>query len=138
MHTKIIRTLIVLLFILNLAYTESFSQNGPPPWAPAHGYRAKTRHIYFPDHNFYFDLHKNIFLHLVNGVWTSVPQVPIPGLNLKSLTQIELDFDGNDPFRFNDDHKIKYKSNNGNKGNKGPKNKGGNGSGNGNGKGKKK
>ena len=38
---------LILVFMLVMP-ADVFSQ-GPPPWAPAHGYRAKTRHIYFPD-----------------------------------------------------------------------------------------
>jgi len=40
---------LLLAAILSLSFVLSpdmFSQ-GPPPWAPAHGYRAKTRHIIF-------------------------------------------------------------------------------------------
>ncbi len=94
-------------------------KNGPPPWAPAHGYRAKTRHIYFPQHNFYFDMQKGVYIYLKGGNWLTAISLPslFGRINLASAIQVELDFTADNPHNHNSDHKVKYKV----------KNKGGNG-----------
>ena len=90
--------------------TDVFSQ-GPPPWAPAHGYRAKTRHIYFPDQNMYYDIQRGTYIYFNNGKWSVSVKVPsiFVGINLGRSTQIELDFYGDRPQRYNYSHKTKYK-----------------------------
>ena len=90
--------------------TDVFSQ-GPPPWAPAHGYRAKTRHIYFPDQNMYYDIQRGNYIYFNNGKWSVSVKVPsiFVGINLGRSTQIELDFYGDSPQRYNYSHKTKYK-----------------------------
>lgn len=100
---------LILVFMLVLP-TDIFSQ-GPPPWAPAHGYRAKTRHVYFPDHNMYYDIQKSNYIYFTNGKWTISTRVPsiFVGVNLRGSTQVELDFYGDRPQRYNYSHKTKYK-----------------------------
>lgn len=90
--------------------TEMFSQ-GPPKWAPAHGYRAKTRHIYFPDHNFYYDIRTHNYFYLNNGIWSISVSIPRPflSINLGTTTQVQLDYFGAYPYYYNADHRVKYK-----------------------------
>ncbi len=107
------------LILAGLSFTEGVAQskkNGPPDWAPAHGYRAKTRHIYFPDNNFYYDVQKGTYIYLNGGNWQVSAKLPsiFNGVNLKVATQVELDIDTDSPQKFNADHKVKYKGNNGN------------------------
>lgn len=84
---------------------------GPPPWAPAHGYRAKTRYVYFPDHNFYFDIQRGMYIYLIGGAWTVAATLPslYARINLKTSRQVELDFYNDNPQRHNKDHIIKHK-----------------------------
>ena len=100
---------LILVFML-VVPTDVFSQ-GPPPWAPAHGYRAKTRHIYFPDQNMYYDIQRGSYIYFTNGAWSISARVPsiFVGINLGRSTQIELDFYGDRPQRYNYSHKTKYK-----------------------------
>ncbi|MBE9577171.1 hypothetical protein [Flavobacterium proteolyticum] len=100
---------LILVFML-VVPTDVFSQ-GPPPWAPAHGYRAKTRHIYFPDQNMYYDIQRGTYIYFSNGKWSVSVKVPsiFVGINLGRSTQIELDFYGDRPQRYNYSHKTKYK-----------------------------
>lgn len=102
---------VILVFMLALP-TDVFSQ-GPPPWAPAHGYRAKTRHIYFPEHNVYFDLQKKVFIYINGSNWSVGVSLPTSfgSINLRTSSQIELDYYGNYPYYFNKEHKVRYKKN---------------------------
>ena len=106
-------TTFALFAIVGLLFfpIETFSQ-GPPPWAPAKGYRAKTRHIYFPQQNFYYDIQKHHYLYLNNGNWLVSVAVPAPfiSINLGSATQIQLDYYGAYPYYYNANHRVKYKT----------------------------
>lgn len=113
-----------LYFVLSLALffiipQDIFSQ-GPPPWAPAHGYRAKTKHIYFPDHNFYYDIERKNYLYLENGKWSvsvSLPSI-FGKVNLGTSTQVQLEIGGHTPYQYNATHIVKYKKAKKPKGNK--------------------
>jgi hypothetical protein len=101
---------VLALSVLFLIPQDIFSQ-GPPPWAPAHGYRAKTRHIYFPEHNVYFDLQRRTYFYFRNGSWsvsTNVPSI-YAQVNFGRARQVELDFYQDRPYRYNNVHVVKYK-----------------------------
>lgn len=85
---------------------------GPPNWAPAHGYRAKTRHIYFPDNNFYFDIQKNVYIYLSGDQWQVSVQLPslLASINLKGAAQVELELYTDTPQKYNTEHKFKHKA----------------------------
>ncbi|GFK92374.1 hypothetical protein NNJEOMEG_00199 [Fundidesulfovibrio magnetotacticus] len=42
---------------------------GPPPWAPAHGYRAKQRYRYYPAQNLYMDPASGLYYFFQGGHW---------------------------------------------------------------------
>ena len=107
---NLIRTFIITTFLFLIVPENVFAQ-GPPPWAPAHGYRAKTRYVYFPDENMYYDLHSRNYIYLSGRNWvvrTSVPRIFV-GINLGKSAQIELDFVGERPYVQNHIHVVKYK-----------------------------
>ena len=106
----------VLILILTLVFSlDTYGQNtkakGPPAWAPAHGYRANTTYIYFPDQNVYFDLQKSLYISLSGNNWqieASLPSV-FSGVDLSIVAKIELDLTTDTPQKYNSDHKAKYK-----------------------------
>ena len=53
---------------------------GPPPWAPAHGYRAK-QHVYFPDYYTYYDPTRG-YVYWNEGSWVVSRTVPSFLLNV--------------------------------------------------------
>jgi len=93
---------------------KSNKEQGPPPWAPAHGYRAKheVRYIYFPEHNIYYDQKSGVYISLRGKNWEVSAEIPL-ALNSEKLrvsTQIALDlsFDTDKPQQDNDRHKKLY------------------------------
>ncbi|WP_322549903.1 hypothetical protein [Flavobacterium psychraquaticum] len=101
---------LVLVFMLVIP-TDAFSQ-GPPPWAKGHSYKAKTRYVYFPDQNMYYDIQRKSYIYASNNNWevrTQVPSVYV-GINLGKSTQVELDFYGDAPQRYNTSHRTVYKT----------------------------
>lgn len=49
---------------------------GPPPWAPAHGYRAKQKYRYYPAYNLYQDPVSGLFFSFRAGAWAKGPLPP--------------------------------------------------------------
>jgi hypothetical protein len=140
---RTIKILLLLMTLSGVSILEGLAQGkgGPPPWAPAHGYRAKTRHIYFPEHNFYFDVQRGVYIYLSGSSWIINAKLPV-GISMSKLNsamKVELDLNTDSPFKFNSDHKVKYKAKPGGPPPGHQKNgHPGNGNGHGNGKGKGK
>lgn len=99
-----------LCFMLPDAIAQG-KKNGPPPWAPAHGFRAKTRQIYFPEQNFYFDTQKGVYIYLNGNNWDVSVRLPslFAGIDLRLATKVELNLSTDTPQQYNADHKMKYK-----------------------------
>lgn len=115
---------LLLAGLFYLIPLEAFSQKkggGPPPWAPAHGYRAKTRHIYFPEHNFYYDVQQGVYIYIDGGNWRIGAKLPslFGNINLSASSKVELELNTSQPQAYNADHKVKYKANDGPGGKKG-------------------
>ncbi|HEY9046599.1 MAG TPA: hypothetical protein VIN08_11915 [Ohtaekwangia sp.] len=118
------RVLIVILLALTvITATDTMAQGkskkkqksekrggGPPPWAPAHGYRAKTRYVYFKDYPVYYDNDRGVYISLSGKNWSVSAKLPdiLKGVDLLATPKIDLDFSGDDPQRDYDEHKSKY------------------------------
>ena len=107
----------VILMLALVMPAETFGQGkgkpkGPPIWAPAHGYREKTRHVYFPDHNFYFDLQKNVYIYMSGDTWQVNVKLPslYAEIDLKGVFKVELELDTDSPQKYNSNHKATYKN----------------------------
>ena len=104
--TGITATLILLFTVILQINTMA----GPPPWAPAHGYKAKTRYVYFPQQNIYYDLKKNVYIYPQGPSWSfgiSLPTI-FGNINLGSQRQVELYYYSENPEKYNKQHKTKY------------------------------
>jgi len=101
-----------LLMPMDVIAQGNKKTKGPPNWAPAHGYRAKTRHIYFPDNNFYFDIQKNVYIYLSGDQWQVSLKLPslFAGIDLKGVVQVELELYTDAPQKHNSQHKFKHKA----------------------------
>lgn len=100
----------VVTFMLLVIPGELFAQRRPH-WAPAQGYRIETRHIYFPQYNMYYDMNRSSYLYLSGNRWTvsaSIPNIYV-GVNLGRATQIQLNYGGYDPYRYNTVHVVEYR-----------------------------
>ena len=96
-----LKKLIVLLLISVGTFAGNvIAQGGPPPWAPAHGYRAKARYTYFPSLNFYFDTKAGHYYFLEGGSWikrTSLPSA-YKNYNWSKYKNEEFDWTSNQPW----------------------------------------
>ena len=86
-------------------------RGGPPPWAPAHGRRAKEvryRYYYYPSSGVYFNVATGGYFYLHGGNWQVAMALPSTVvLDTSDYVSIELDTD--EPYRYYDEHRGKYR-----------------------------
>ncbi len=73
---------------------------GPPPWAPAHGYRAKYHYRYYPDSYVYYNEDRDLYYYRYAGRWVESPLLP-SNIYLDDYVVLEMDVD--EPYRFHSD-----------------------------------
>ncbi|MBS3732646.1 MAG: hypothetical protein KGY42_07035 [Desulfobacterales bacterium] len=56
-------------------YEHHEDRGGPPPWAPAHGYRAK-KYRYYPSAQVYFDTQRDVYFYYRDGDWRVSASLP--------------------------------------------------------------
>jgi hypothetical protein len=98
------------------------SSPGPPPWAPAHGYRAKHHYRYYRDAQVYFDTGRSLYFYLSGGTWRS--SVRLPSTISIAGSYVELDMDADLPYKYHKDVKRHYPPGQMKKMEKGPPGKG--------------
>jgi hypothetical protein len=114
MKTKMIiavMTVIVMFLAFPSETTAQVKSQGPPNWAPANGFRANTRYVYFPERNFYYDTQKHVYIYKSGFVWKASPQLPsvYRRIDLIPARKVELDLSTDKPNMYNRSHKTNYK-----------------------------
>jgi hypothetical protein len=90
---------------------------GPPPWAPAHGYRAKHHYRYYPESYVYYDTGRSVYFYSEGGRWGASVSLPSSiHIDVEEYVSIEMDTD--QPYRYHSEvvkkhppghHKKKWK-----------------------------
>jgi hypothetical protein len=70
------RTLVLLMPLL-LAATASAALADPPPWAPAHGERAKHHYVYYPNGEMYYAPQSHTWFWLSGNGWQVGAELPL-------------------------------------------------------------
>jgi hypothetical protein len=81
--------------------------HGPPPWAPAHGRRAKYTYQYYPGLQVYFDPVRAHYFWFSSGTWLSGPELP-PELVLPETGFVTLGMDVREPFQFHGEVVLRF------------------------------
>lgn len=102
---RTIKTVILFFAFLIGAGTYAASAQNPPAHAKAHGVKKKYR--YYPEANVYFDPVVKRYTYFSGGRWTTVVTLPTSIRLVGSFN--DFDFDGDDPWKENSQHKQKYK-----------------------------
>jgi hypothetical protein len=92
-------------FIMNDIKTHK--KGGPPPHAPAYGYRAKYNYRYYPASSVYYDMDRGLYFYLEGPDWqisASLPHAIQVGLGDHVVLEMEAD----KPYIHYDEHKHKY------------------------------
>lgn len=69
-------------------------KGGPPPHAPAYGYRAKHKYLYYPSNNVYKDTERGLYFYLKGDNWEVGASLPLPlkeGLGKSVSMELETD-----------------------------------------------
>ncbi len=94
----------------NSGYSEAghkHEKGGPPPHAPAHGYRAKHQYRYYPSCSVYYDYGRKIYFYIKGDHWEVGASLPSHlRISLGDSVNIELDTDK--PYIHHAEHVKKY------------------------------
>ena len=80
---------------------------GPPPWAPAHGYRAKYQYRYYPEARVYYDTGRNLYFYYEGGRWGASVSLP-SSIRINVSDYVSLEMDTDEPYRYDSDVIKKY------------------------------
>ena len=92
-------------------------EEGPPPWAPAHGNRAKHSYRYYPYHGIYFEERSGVYFYLSDGRWQMSGSLPV-AIRITVNDFVTLDMDSDRPYEYHNDVKKRYPPGQQKKGNK--------------------
>jgi hypothetical protein len=75
----------------------AYEDEGPPPWAPAHGRRAKHQYRYYPYERVYFDPQQRVYFYLNGGRWQMSGSLPST-IRITVNDFVSLDMDSDRPY----------------------------------------
>lgn len=82
-------------------------KGGPPPHAPAHGYRAKYKYHYYPDSHVYYDTSRGVYFYLEGDSWGVSASLP-SALHVSLGGHVTIEMDSDLPYTEFKQHKQKY------------------------------
>jgi hypothetical protein len=83
------------------------SEKGPPPWAPAHGYRAKHHYHYYPESYVYFDVGRRVYFYYYGNGWQVSVLLPAQ-FYIDANIYVTLDMDTDEPYRYHPEVAKRY------------------------------
>ena len=88
-------------------YRKYEERHGPPPHAPAHGYRKKYSFRYYPSSHVYYDSNRKLYFYLENGKWQFGVSLP-SSIHLKIGEAVAIEMGADMPYVEFETHKAKY------------------------------
>lgn len=83
--------------------SPGYQKGGPPPWAPAHGYRAKHRYYYYPSYRVYYEKERGVYFYYKDGKWRASVSLPSE-VQISSSNYLILEMDSDKPYEY--DHEV--------------------------------
>lgn len=83
------------------------TDRGPPPWAPAHGYRAKYRYYYYPASYVYYDTGRGLYFYIRNDRWEFAASLPRE-VHIQKTEYVVLEMATETPYHHHSEVKRKY------------------------------
>ncbi len=87
--------------------SKKVRKGGPPPHAPAHGYRAKYTYRYYTSACIYFDASRKAYFYLEGNIWRMSLSLP-QAIRLKLGGYVTIEMDTDKPYTHFKEHKRKY------------------------------
>jgi hypothetical protein len=82
-------------------------KSGPPPWAPAHGHRAKYRYRYYPNHYVYYDVERRVYFYIEGEGWRVSAQLP-RSIHIEYADYVTIEMETGKPYEYFYAHKKAY------------------------------
>ena len=86
---------------------KSKPKGGPPPHAPAHGYRAKYSYRYYPSCYVYFDISRKFYFYLAGDGWMVSASLPA-SMRVQLGDHVSIEMDTDRPYTKFKEHKKEY------------------------------
>jgi hypothetical protein len=87
---------------------EPKAKGGPPPHAPAHGYRAKHTYRYYPDSQVYFDVSRRVYFYIGGDEWRVSASLPSHLHGSLGSSYVTFESDSDKPYTEFESHKQKH------------------------------
>lgn len=96
----------------NSGYSEAnhkhkHNKGGPPPHAPAHGYRAKHHYRYYPSCSVYYDSGRKIYFYLKSDNWEVGASLP-SSIRVRLGEYVTMELETDKPYVYHADHLKRY------------------------------
>lgn len=85
---------------LEPSLAEDGQGGGPPPWAPAHGRRAKATYHYYPEHGVYRNAETGVWFVFRDGEWTAGARLPATIRIGSGSAFVTLGMESETPYRY--------------------------------------
>ena len=82
-------------------------KGGPPPHAPAHGYRAKHRYRYYPSSSVYYDSDRELYFYLKGDNWEVGVSLP-NSIRVRLGDYVSMELETDKPYVYHTDHVKRY------------------------------
>ena len=82
-------------------------KKAPPPWAPAHGRRAKHHYRYYPSSSVYFDTGRGLYFYYERGAWQVSVSLPTT-IHITVGDYVTLEMDTDRPYTYHSDVVRRY------------------------------
>ncbi|MGH8183268.1 MAG: hypothetical protein ACREPH_06395 [Rhodanobacteraceae bacterium] len=89
-----------------LAATPAWAD--PPPWAPAHGWRAKRQYVYYPSAEVYYAPDSRMWFWLGGNGWQAGVNLPLALRGYVNVGGVNISLDVDRPYLQNDDVVRRY------------------------------
>jgi len=86
---------------------HTHKKGGPPPHAPAHGYRAKHQYRYYPSRSVYYDTGRGLYFYIKGDNWEVGASLP-NSLRVELGDYVSMELDTDKPYIYHEDHVKKY------------------------------
>jgi hypothetical protein len=99
---------LLLLAFATVGLAAPMAWADPPPWAPAHGWRAKQRYVYYPSAEVYSAPDTRMWFWLGGDGWQAGVSLPVALQGYVQVGGVEIDLDVDRPYLRNDDVVRRY------------------------------
>lgn len=89
------------------ASSPSYKKGGPPPWAPAHGHRAKHKYRYYSSSRVYHHRERGAYFYYKDGQWRVSISLP-SSIRIDVGDYVTLEMDTDKPYKWDREVIKKY------------------------------